>query len=502
MVKKNLLSRLLIVSIAAAILVALSLPVSHLVATVVRDQDSLESVLADYADDVSRLNAIRVQEIWAVPDSPDDAELQLVELLARARRDQLPVSIAGARHSMGAHTIAPDGIIINMLPFNEMSLSEDGDVLTVQAGALWSDVIPFLDRHGRSVAIMQSDSSFSVGGTLSVNAHGWQAKRPPISSSVKSFRLLLADGSILRCSREENAELFSLVLGGYGLFGIILEAELWTVPNEWYEVERYSVPAERFAEVFREQVDGDEAVEMAFGRLRVTPKSFLEDAVLTVYRKTSQVSEPLPALTESALDPLRRVIFRGSVESDYGKRLRWNLETTFGEKVGGDFVSRNQLLNTDVSLYANRVEEQTDIIHEYFVPPNQLEAFLMLAREIIPRHSTDLLNITLRDVREDNDTYLRYADQNALAVVMLFSQSRTEVAEASMREMTRELIDASQSVGGRYYLPYRPHATEEQFLQAYPQAEEFVELKRAYDPGTLFSNQFYDKYLSWLGVDE
>ena len=83
--------------------------------------------------------------------------------------------------------------------------------------------------RGRSVAVMQSNNSFTVGGSLSVNCHGWQYGRAPIASTVESFRLMKADGSIVRCSREENAELFSLVLGGYGLFGIILNAELRVV---------------------------------------------------------------------------------------------------------------------------------------------------------------------------------------------------------------------------------------------------------------------------------
>lgn len=496
--KKSGVIRLLKLLIAVAATIALGIPGTHLIVTALHDRNTLQPVLLGHVDDVSRLNATRVREVWAIPDSPRDAERQLIELFAQARRDQLPISIAGAKHSMGGHTIAPDGIVINMLPFRAMSLSPDGAVLTVQAGALWADVHPFLDGRGRSVAVMQSDNSFSIGGSLSVNVHGWQAKRPPISSSVKSFRILTADGRILRCSREENPQLFSLVLGGYGLFGIILDAELWTVPNEWYEVERYSIPAERFSKVFRERVDGDQAVEMAYGRLRVTRESFLEDAILTVYRKTNRISEPLPPLNASVLDPLRRTVFRGSVGSDYGKRFRWDLESVFGEKIGGDFASRNQLLNGDVSLYTNRTEDQTDIIHEYFVPLERLAAFLALAKTIIPGHEADLLNVTLRDVRKDSETFLRYADQDCFAVVMLFNQARTEPGEADMRDMTRALIDASLSVGGRYYLPYRPHASEKQFLRAYPQAPKFAALKRLRDPNLLFSNRFYVRYLSQL----
>ena len=63
-----------------------------------------------------------------------------------------------------------------------------------------------------------------------------------------------------------------------------------------------------------------------------------------------------------------------------------------------------------------------------------------------------------------------------------------------MAAMTRELIDAALDLGGRYYLPYRLHATREQFQRAYPQADAFFALKRKYDPNEIFQNQFYLKY--------
>src|SRR5207237_10295442 len=140
-------------------------------------------------------------------------------------------------------TIYPGGIVINMLPFKGMTLDEHNDLLHVQAGAKWADVIPYLDQRGRSVEVMQSDNSFSVGGSLSVNCHGWQFGRPPIASTVESFRLMKADGAIVRCSRTENRELFSLVLGGYGLFGIILDADLRVVADEALRLEQYRLPS-------------------------------------------------------------------------------------------------------------------------------------------------------------------------------------------------------------------------------------------------------------------
>ena len=62
-------------------------------------------------------------------------------------------------------------------------------------------------------------------------------------------------------------------------------------------------------------------------------------------------------------------------------------------------------------------------------------------------------------------------------------------------EMTRELIDAALDGGGSYYLPYQLHATEEQFLRAYPRAPEFLVLKQRLDRSNKFRNELLDKYL-------
>lgn len=63
-----------------------------------------------------------------------------------------------------------------------------------------------------------------------------------------------------------------------------------------------------------------------------------------------------------------------------------------------------------------------------------------------------------------------------------------------MQAMTRELIDNALAHGGRYYLPYRLHATPGQFHRAYPQAAAFFDRKRQHDPDELFQNQFYRRY--------
>ncbi len=177
--------RLVALAALVAVLGVVSRPAAHLIRTAISDRDELRPLPTGRVDDASRMNETSVAEVWDMP--PDDAlaEEQLRNLLDRARREKLRVSIAGARHSMGGQTIARGGIQINMLSHNQMELNERDNLLHVQAGARWSEIVPYLDKHRRSVAVMQSNDSFSVGGSLSVNCHGWQQNRPPIDSTVE-----------------------------------------------------------------------------------------------------------------------------------------------------------------------------------------------------------------------------------------------------------------------------------------------------------------------------
>jgi FAD/FMN-containing dehydrogenase len=450
-----------------------------------------KAVQAPVADDVSRLNATVIHEVWDIPGDESTAQSALRELLRQAGSSGMHVSIAGARHSMGGQTISPGGIRVNMLPLKSMELEENSDLLHVDAGALWADVIPYLDRHGRSVEVMQSDNSFTVGGSLSVNCHGWQYGRPPVASTVESFHLMKADGTLVRCSRTENKELFSLALGGYGLFGIILDADLHVVRNERLRLEQVIVPLDSAMASFERKLRERGTPRMLYARLNIAPDRMFDEVLINMFYPEQG---EIPKLTDPKLLNLRRAIFRGSVGSIFGKELRWEAETKIAPHLTGTVFSRNQLLDESADWYLDHSNATTDILHEYFLPRQGAMPFLRQARTIIRAHRADLLNVTVREVQTDGDTFLRYADEPMIAFVMFFSQQRTAPADRDMEQMTQELIDAALHSGGRYYLPYRLHASVEQFRSAYPQNGGFFRLKQQYDPKNLFENEFYLKY--------
>jgi len=476
------------------LLVLVAHPVFHLAKAVWNDRDEITPTPVGKINDASRLDETNVANFWKIPPDSAAAEQQLAGLLQFARTNHLKVSIAGARHSMGGHVIYPGGIAVDMLPFNRMELDATNRILHVQSGARWSEVIPFLNAQGLSVEVMQSNDDFSIGGSLSVNCHGWQFNRPPIASTVESFRLMLADGRIMKCNRTENRELFSLVLGGYGLFGIILDVDLRVVPNEKYQIERIIVSAADYVSVLDQKTAPASDVAMVYGRLNMTAENFLREGIINVFHRLPATSPVVTSLNDPGKSELKRALFRGSVGDEYGKQLRWDAEKWLDPFFSGNQADRNGILFVPANWYLDHTQKSTDILMECFVPPAQFEPFLEELRKIIPGDRVDLLNLTVRHMNRDDDTFLRYADKDMIALVMFFSQTRDAQGEENMKTAAQEIIAAALRHAGRYYLPYRLHATPEQFAQAYPQAKAFFELKRKYDPDELFQNEFYLKY--------
>jgi len=453
-----------------------------------------------YVDDVSGLNRHKVRAYCKLAHDHHTAIRQLRDLLSEARQNAWPVSVAGSGLSLGGQTVAPRGLFIDMADYNQIK-SLGKDLVRVDTGATWKNLSAHLNQTGQSIGIMQSGGNdFSVGGSLGTNVHGWQVNHPPLISSVKGFHLMKASGEVVYCDRTQNPDLFKAVIGGFGLLGVVLDVDLKTIPNERYQPKKHYMPVQALPEFFEKEIQDNPQVGMAYTRLSIDKKHFLQEASVVSFRRTEPPSDKkiISNLRQGwAFRASRRLagtVFRATYGSERMKRLRWLLEKHINLHVGKP--TRNQLQNESASLFMNKQPDFTDILHEYFIPTNRFNEFMEKIRPLIPAADIDLLNATVRDVKADRESLMPYARKDCFSLVLFFHQQKTSEAEARMQALTRELIDAARDCQGSYYLPYRPHATLEQFKDIYPEHRQFMALKAKHDLDNVFQNEFAQRYLS------
>ena len=107
---------------------------------------------------------------------------------------------------------------------------------------------------------------------------------------------------------------------------------------------------------------------------------------------------------------------------------------------------------------------------------------------------TERFKKSLDQVAADTESALPYAPVDSIASVLYYNQELSAEGRDKMTAFTREAIDLTHSLEGKFYSPYRLDATQEQFERNYPGWRAFVERKFQYDPDGLFSNAMFEHY--------
>lgn len=453
-----------------------------------------------YINDASCLNKTPIYGVVKITTVDD-----IRNALTFARAHDLKVTAAGERHSMGGQSFSRNGLVLDMRSFNRISLDKKHIVLHAEAGATWQQIQNYLDKQGLSVKAMQSINIFTIGGSLSVNAHGVAQDPGPVAATVQSIRIMKSDGEIVGASPAENSDLFQHAVGGYGLFGVILDANIDVVDNDVYALHTAYIPYKNFPNYYQKHVENDKNVGLFYARLSVAPERYLRETEVNVFTKFPYAGA-IPALQPDRHTRVERFVLNFSKTGVIGRWTRWFLEKHLEPHLQ-PCISRNQaiirrepcLVTRNQEMYdpAGYLKEQlndTDILQEYFIPQNKMPEFVDGMRNIVRTDDANLLNVTIRGIHKDTITSLPYATQNMFAFVLYFNQKLTAHDSRVLQKTTSDLINLANSLNGTFYLPYQLYYSPEQLRKAYPGIDAFFSAKKKYDPSELFDNKLYEKY--------
>lgn len=334
----------------------------------------------------------------------------------------------------------------------------------------------------------------SVGGALSANIHGRGLQMKPLIDDVESFRIVTASGEILNCSRRENAQLFSLAIGGYGLFGIIASATLRLAKRQKVRRSVKIETVENLSSLFIDRINAN----FLYGdfQFAIAPESedFLRKGVFSCSLPVSNEA-PIESNRELSAEDWKNLLFLAHV----------NKEKAFELYAAHYLATDGQIYWSDthqLSVYLDNYHEELDtklnaknpcseMITEIYVPLRSLSDFLEQVRKDFRENKVELIYGTIRLIKQDDESFLAWAREDFACIIFNLHVEHSFTGLEKAKIHFQRLIDRSIELGGSFYLTYHRWATRKQILACYPQFADFLSLKMKFDAGEVFQSDWY-----------
>lgn len=165
----------------------------------------------------------------------------------------------GLGRSYGDVCLNPGGALLSSAALDSfIDFDPETGLLTAQAGVSLSEIQRTFAPRGFMLSVSPGTQFVTIGGAIANDVHGKNHhSMGTFGDHVISLNLVRSDGSVLTCSRHENAEMFRATIGGLGLTGFISQAtiKLQPVQSPWLETE--SIPFKNVAEFLKLSDDSE-----------------------------------------------------------------------------------------------------------------------------------------------------------------------------------------------------------------------------------------------------
>ena len=404
----------------------------------------------------------------------------------------LPISIAGGRFSQGGQIAYPNGTVIDITRLKAIhNLDLINNTITVETGATWRDIQNYIAPYNLSIKVMQSYNDFTVGGSLSVNVHGRDIHYGPLIETIQSIEILLADGTIANASRTQYPDLFAGAIGGYGALGIITKATISLTTNTKITREVKQMPVTDYPQFFLKQVKNNP--EAVFHNANLYPDDFTKVTSVTWSTTNNPLTITEQLQARKKIYPMHMLAEQILRRMPILHKIRPSIDIKI--KAMPTTVGRNYEMSSTVNSLEPLVRfPTTTVLQEYFIPMDKLLSFIQQISNLTNIYDMNIVNISIRYIPQNTESVLSYARNECFSLVFYINILNTENGLEDTQKWTRKLIDSALQLGGTYYLPYQLFGTLAQVKQAYPRFDEFISLKKKYDPNNTFSNSLLKKY--------
>lgn len=427
------------------------------------------------------------------------------ELRAILRKTKGPVCTAGGRHAMGGQQFASDATLVDMNGMTHvLAFDHEHGIIDIESGIQWPELLAATRDSQWGIRQKQTGADrLSIGGAMAANAHGRGLTMKPFASDIESFTLIDAGGNALECSRTQNAELFSHVLGGYGLFGIVASARLRLSPRRKLQRVVEEQDIDTVMRAFESRIaDGFLYGDFQFA-IDPSGDAFLTRGVFSCYKPMPD-DTPMPA-AQAELKPedWLRLLYLAHADKDraYKRYVGYYLSTS-----GQLYWSDEHQLSFYPDDYHRTLDPMlksapaTEMITELYVPREKLADFMHAAADEIRKRNANVIYGTVRLIERDDDSFLAWARQPYACVIFNLHTEHDAASLEKTADAFRALIDLALDRNGSYFLTYHRWARRDQVERAYPQFAAFLRDKKRLDPKPRFDSDWYRHYAKMFGV--
>jgi FAD-linked oxidoreductase len=405
----------------------------------------------------------------------------IAHAITSARAEGRTVRPRGSGHSFSGIAVAP-GVAIDLDSWTGIvSADTESGLVEVRSGTPLHQLNPSLDRLGLAMANLGDIDSQTISGAVSTGTHGTGAKLGGLSAQVEALELVLADGSVVSCSANDNPDLFNAARLGLGALGVISTLTLRCVPS--FVLHARETPG-RLDDVL-EQFDDLTAVED-----HVEFHWFLHGDGVLVKRNNR-----VPAGTEAK--PLSKL--RQFYEYEVMENAAFGVVARLARALPSTTRKLNQICG---SVLSERV--YSDLSHRVFVSPRRVR--FVESEYAVPREA-------LHDVLRELRAAVAKLDYGVIVPVEVRTAQGDDVwlSTASGRDSAyiavhqfigmpyREYFDVFEriagSVGGRPHWGKMHSLGAETLRERYPHFDDFRRVRDEVDPEHTFTNPYLDRVL-------
>lgn len=462
-----------------------------------------------YLNDIhSKLNRT---EVLTIHTPKTLSEIQQIVKDAKASGES--ISISGGKHAMGGQQFGKKTTHICMTAFNRvLNFDAKNGLIEVQAGIQWPKLIKYLWKHQQNSehpwGITQKQTGadrLTIGGALSANIHGRGLTFRPFISDVESLIIIDPDGNLKTCSRQENSELFRLVVGGYGLFGVITSAKIRLSPRIKLRRDVQLATIDELPALFAQRIrEGYLYGDFQFSTNEQSPE-YLEEGVFATYKPVAASTPLLENQKKISIAEWTKLYEWAHFDKEkaFEAYSHYYLSTS-----GQIYWSDKHQLSDYIDNYHDQIDEidpcqcvASEMITEVYVPLEKLPEFMKALKKSFLRQKTNVFYGTVRLIKKDEESFLAWAKQNYVCIIFNLHVQHTPESIKAAKAAFRKIINKALSFGGSYYLTYHRWATKTQVLKAYPEFVEFLRLKQNYDPASVFESDWYRRYCTMFAKE-